>query len=137
MFKNCINLKDLDFTYFTTNETNNMAGILYGFSLKSLNLKNFDTKKVINMSYLFFECYAIHEIILGNFDTSNIIDMKYMFADCVTLSSLNLINFKTKKVKKIKYMFYSCQYLENLEIGSVFIIPGVSDFSYYFIIVIY
>ena len=98
MFKNCINLKDLDFTYFTTNETNNMAGILYGFSLKSLNLKNFDTKKVINMSYLFFEGYAIYEIILDNFDTSNVIDMKYMFADCVTfyncflLTKINITN---------------------------------------------
>ena len=88
MFKDCKNLRSLNFSNFKTSEIKNMNGMFNRcYSLKSLNLSNFVTKKVTNMSYLFNECYAIGNIILDNFDTSNVVDMKYMFADCVSLPS--------------------------------------------------
>ena len=42
------------------------------FSLKKLNLSNFNTNNVIDMSYMFNGCKSIKEINLSNFNTNNI-----------------------------------------------------------------
>ena len=38
-------------------------------SLKELNLNNFNTDNVTNMSYMFYKCYSLKEINLSNFNT--------------------------------------------------------------------
>ena len=47
--------------------------------LISINLLNFDTSKVIDMSYMFNGCSSLISINISSFDTSNVIDMSYMF----------------------------------------------------------
>ena len=37
-------------------------------NLKDINLSNFNTKNVTNMSYMFSECWEIPNINLSNFD---------------------------------------------------------------------
>ena len=55
---------------------------------------NFDTSKVIDMSYMFYNAYNFNQPL--NFtDTSNVTDMSYMFMNA---SILTILNFNTSKL---------------------------------------
>ena len=51
-------------------------------SLKELNLSNFNTNNVADMSYMFYECSSLKELNLSNFNTNNVTDMSYMLVGC-------------------------------------------------------
>ena len=51
-------------------------------SLKELNLSNFNTNNVTDMSYMFYECSSLKELNLSNFNTNNVKDMSYMLVGC-------------------------------------------------------
>ena len=71
-------------------------------SLKELNLSNFNTNNVNNMSGMFYKCSTLKELNLSNFNTNNVINMSYMFSYCSSLKELNTVitlEF-TKKIEK-------------------------------------
>ena len=71
--------------------------MFYGCSqLKELNLTNFNTNKVINMSYMFYKCTSLKELNINNFNTNNVTDMNCMFYGC-----LDELKFKIKSQFKI------------------------------------
>ena len=51
-------------------------------SLKELNLKNFNTNNVTDMSRMFFGCSSLKELNLNNFNTNNVTNMIGMFSGC-------------------------------------------------------
>ena len=51
-------------------------------SLKELNLKNFNTNNVTNMSGMLSYCSLLKKLNLKNFNTNNETDMYYMFSGC-------------------------------------------------------
>ena len=51
-------------------------------SLKKLNLSNFNTVNVINMSGMFNSCSSLNEINISYFDIKNATDMVGMFYRC-------------------------------------------------------
>ena len=51
-------------------------------SLKEINLSNFNTHNVTDISCMFYECSSLKEINLSNFNTNNVTDMQYMFDGC-------------------------------------------------------
>ena len=60
-----------------------MSGMFYGCSsLKELNLNNFNTNNVTDMSYMFYGCSSLKELNLNNFITNNVTDVSYMFVGC-------------------------------------------------------
>ena len=82
--------------------------------LESLTL-NFETSKVINMSYMFNECYNIKEIKgIETFNTINVTDMSVMFKGCKELKSLQL-NFDTMNVNNMEFMFTECNKLKEIK----------------------
>ena len=73
MFHNCEKLLELNFSEsFTTNNVTTMRGA-FGkcFKLKNLDLINFNTEKVNDMSYMFDQCNNLEKIIINpsNFKT--------------------------------------------------------------------
>ena len=60
------------------------------------------------MSFMFFECTLLKELNLSNFNTNNVWNMSSMFFDCSSLKELNLSNFNTNKVTFMGYMFCGC-----------------------------
>ena len=50
--------------------------------LIKLNLNNFNTINVNNMSYMFYRCLSLKELNLNNFNTINVTNMSYMFIGC-------------------------------------------------------
>ena len=85
-----------------------MRGIFSGCSsLKELNLNNFNTNNVTDMSYMSFGCSPLKKINLNNFNTNNANNMMYMFGRCLNELKLKIINqFKNFKEEalKIKYL---------------------------------
>ena len=102
-------------------------------TLSSLDLSNFNTAIVTNMSYMFFNCANLSSLDLSNFNTAIVSDMSLMFGSCSTLSSLDLSNFYTKEVRDMSYMFSRCSALATIYASDKFVTSkvqsGISMFS--------
>ena len=83
-----------------------------------INLDNFDTRNVKNMSYMFSYCVLLPSLDVSRFDTSNVTDMSYMFNVCEKLTNLNVSSFNTSNVTDMTYMFYWCEKLTNLDLSN-------------------
>ena len=53
------------------------------------------------MKFMFGWCTSLKEINLTNFITNNVTDMSYMFYNCESLEELNLNNFNTNNVNNM------------------------------------
>ena len=72
------------------------------------------------MSEMFVGCSSLKKLNLTNFNTNNVTDMSGMFALCSSLKELNLNNFNTNKVTDMRYMFGRCLNELKLKIKSQF-----------------
>ena len=52
-------------------------------TLKELNVNNFSTNNVTDMSYMFYGCSSLKELNINNFNTDNVINMDLMFYGCL------------------------------------------------------
>ena len=78
------------------------------------------------MKDLFYGCTSLKELDLSNFNTENITDMSYMFYNCSSLKKLNISNFNVNKVKVVNYMFYGCSSLTDVIFSESYIyIPNI------------
>ena len=104
-------------------------------SLTNLNLSNFNTSQVANMSYMFCYTISLTSLNLSNFNTSNVTDMSYMFYIMPNLTSLNLSGFDTSKVTDMSRIFSNSdgyEYddkLEKIYINNDFDISKLTDDS--------
>ena len=74
--------------------------------LLEIDVSNFDTSKVTDMSRMFYDLRNITSLNLSNFDTSKVTDMNRMFSGMSNLITLDLSNFDTSKVTTMGSMFY-------------------------------
>ena len=65
---------------------------------------------------MFQECFSIKELNLSNFNTDNVTDMDGMFFKCSSLKKLDISNFNFKEVNSMTNMFYHCSNLEDINI---------------------
>jgi len=63
--------------------------------------------------YMFRNCNTLTYLNLSNFNTQNVTDMSDMFHCCYSLTSLNLSNFNTQNVTNISGMFSYCNSLKK------------------------
>ena len=80
-------------------------------SLTSLDLTNFDTMNVNQMSYMFKGCSGLNSLNISNFNTSKVSSMGFMFNDCKNLTSLDLSNFNTKSLISDTYTWTGIHYI--------------------------
>ena len=121
---NLTNIKGLN--SLNTSQVNDMSKMFYMcVSLPSLDVSNFDTSNVRDMSFMFGgiwsdEAYymALEEIKgIQNFNTKNVENMKGMFYCCSNLTTLNISNFNTSNVTDMSYMFIQCRNLSEIELS--------------------
>ena len=118
-FADLENLVSLNMNNFNTSNVTDMSFMFYRCRrLVSLDVNNFDTSNVTTMSYMFADCTRLVSLDVNNFDTSNVTTMSYMFADCTRLVSLDVNNFDTSKVNKMVGMFNSCFELASLDVSN-------------------
>jgi surface protein len=102
-----------------------------GTSITNIDLSNFNTSNVTDMSYMFYYCSSLTSLNLSNLDTSNVTNMYSMFSGCSKLTSLDVSSFNTSKVTNMGYMFNSCSLLTSLDVSS-FNTSKVTNMGYMF-----
>ena len=82
--------------------------------LTSLDLSNFNTAKVEDMSYMFKSCYALTSLDLTSFNTAEVTNMTQMFYNSPALTTIYASdNFVMDKVTDSSAMFYGCTNLKG------------------------
>ena len=87
MFSDCSSLKSLDLSNCRINKGKDMS--LYVLLLFSLDLSNFKSIIFENIKGIFYGCFSFY-INLYNFYTNKVENMSYMFSDSYSLTSLVL-----------------------------------------------
>ena len=130
MFYNNLNLTTLlGVSHFDTSKVTDMEFMFYNCShLTALDLSSFDTSKVTDMHAMFNYCSRLTALDLSSFDTSNVTDMRFMFSGCKSLTSLNVSNWDTSNVTTMSLMFDKCSSLTTLD-ASHFDTSKVTDMS--------
>ena len=95
---------------FNTNEVTNMNTMLQRWNkLEYLDLSNFNTSKVIDMTYMtnmFTNCLKLKEVKgINEFNVNEITNMNAMLQSCNELEYLDLSCFYASKVKDVRFMF--------------------------------
>ena len=130
MFEGCSALESLNLTNFNTENVTNMSCMFMGCSgLESLNLTNFNTENVTDMSSMFSGCSALKSLDLTKFNTAKVEIMYMMFNGCSALKSLDLTKFNTAKVEYINDMFSGCSALTTIYVSDKFVTTKVINGS--------
>ena len=112
IFRQCEDITEIDLSNFDTSEVTDMSSMFYGCSsLKSLELSSFDTSNVANMWGMFYNCSSLSSLNLSNFNTSHVTNMLHMFYGCSSLSSINLFNFNISNLIDMSGIFFGCKNL--------------------------
>ena len=116
MFDNS-SLPSLNLLNFDTSKVTDMSKMFNGMNkLTSLDLSNFDTSNVTNMSAMFSSVFKLTSLNISSFNTSNVTNMGNMFSYASSLTSLDLSNFDTSNVTNMNQMFFDMQNLVSLDI---------------------
>lgn len=86
--------------------------------LRKIDLSEFNTENVTNMTFMFYECIKLEELNISNLNTSKVQDMSYMFYNCIVLNELDLRSFDTQQVTNMESMFYRCSKLTEIKVSS-------------------
>ena len=84
--------------------------------LKQINVSNWDTSNVTNMSNTFSRCELLTSIDVSKWNTSKVTDMASMFSGCGTLRSIDVSKWNTSNVTDISGMFFGCSSLHSVDI---------------------
>ena len=119
---------DIDLSNFDTSKVTNMSSMFFGMSnLTTLNLSNFDTSNVTSMFSMFSHMSNLTTLDLSNFNTSKVTNMSDMFQG-LNLTSLDLSNFDTSNVTDMSNMFFGMSNLTTLNLSN-FDTSNVTDMS--------
>jgi len=111
--------KTMDLSNFDTSYVTDMSFMFYNCSCtEKFNLSNFNTQNVHDMSYMFYDCSGTYELNLTSFNTQNVVNMTKMFANCTKLIRLYISSFNTINVKYMNHMFYNDFTLNELDLSS-------------------
>ena len=119
MFSGMSNLTTLNISNFDTSQVTNMSSMFSGMSnLTALDLSNFDTSQAMYMGSMFQGMSNITTLDLSNFDTSKVTSMYAMFSGMSNLTTLNISNFDTSQVTDMSYMFMHMSSLTTLDLSN-------------------
>ena len=83
-----------------------------------VSLNGIDTSKLIDMSFMFFNCSGLTSLDVSSFNTSNVSSMYGTFCGCSGLATLNVSNFDTSNVIMTASMFALCSSLKSLDVSN-------------------
>ena len=123
-------LEEIDVTDWDLSIT---ADIHYLFSdlnnLKTIKwLETWNTSKVTDMSYMFYNCSKLENLDVRALDTSNVTSMSSMFYNCSKLKNLDVSKWNTSNVTNMSSLFKYCESLVSVEMDR-WNTNKVTDFS--------
>ena len=132
MFAECQNLESLDLLNFDARKVTNMSCMFFGCSsLEELKLSTLETWKITDMNSMFNGCESLINLDISSLKTNNVLNMSKMFYNCLSLKSLNLSKMNTKNVVNMYCMFFNCKSLTHLNLSS-FDTKNVKSMSHMF-----
>ena len=119
LFSKCFHLTNIDLSNFNTQNVINMSGMFHDcHALKKIDASSFDTYNVEKMHHMFSGCKSLKDIDISNFNTQNVTNMSHMFENCKSLINIDLSSFDTQNVTNMNFMFYGCKSLVNLDLSN-------------------
>ncbi|PZU17018.1 MAG: hypothetical protein DI589_26630, partial [Shinella sp.] len=105
MFQGCQSLNSpANIGNWNTSKITNMAYIFYEAKIFNQNISGWNTSAVTNMSYMFTNASVFNQPI-GNWDTSKVTDMTGMFSSAKAFNQ-NIGDWNTQNVTNMSFMFY-------------------------------
>ena len=86
-------------------------------ALKQINVSNWDTSNVTNMSNTFSHCELLTSVDVSKWNTSKVTNMEGMFVDCNLLASVDVSKWNTSKVTDMASMFSICGALRSIDVS--------------------
>lgn len=97
-------------------KTIDYSNLFSGYNGKRLRLVGFGIEQeILLMNGMFKGCRSLIELNLRRFNTSKVIDMSHMFCGCVSIEKLDLSSFDISSLEKTEYMFYKCNSLVEIQ----------------------
>ena len=88
-----------------------VANMFESSNVESLDLSNFKTSKITDMSRMFYRAQKLTDVNMSKWDTSNVYNMDSLFSN--TVAELDVSNWNTSRVTKMNSMF---SYNPNLKV---------------------
>ena len=104
-----------------------MSSMFSGSDLVSIDVSNFDTKNVKDMSYMFYECSSLTNIDVSNFCLNSNPKLEEMFLQCDNLTTLNVGFEIPEKVNDLTIMVRDCKNIHEIIVPRVK--NGASDIT--------
>ena len=107
---------------------------LNNFEEEYLEIKLLETKIIVNMSYMFYDCSSLISIPnISKWNAVNVSDIQYMFYNCSSLSTLpDISKWNTINITHMNSLLYNCTLLSSLPDISKLNTFNVIDMSYMF-----
>ena len=86
-------------------------------SLTSVDISNFNTANVVDMTYLFNDCTSLKSVNLKGINTKKVYAMEYMFTNCKALDKVDLSSFRTPELLSISFLFSGCSSLNDIDVS--------------------
>ena len=121
MFRDCVNLTELDIAGLTSSGVTGMQNMFRNCgSLEGQNtgFSKLDTSSCVDMNWMFYDCSSLTDLDVSNFDTSSVTGMQQMFHDCYDLTGLDVSNFDASSATDMHQMFYNCRSLAYLDVSN-------------------
>ena len=119
MFSDLNNIKEIDLSNFNTSLVINMSSMFMNCNqLEKINLWNINTTLVQDMGSLFEKCTNLKSIDLSYFDTSSVTNMNKLFSRCESIKSIDASSFDTSKVEDMFEIFGYCENLIAVNVSS-------------------
>lgn len=96
------------------NHVTKMSSMFRTLKNLTLDLSEFDTSSVIDMSEMFIFSSSLESLDLSSFNTGNVTNMDNMFTGCNNLTNLDLSNFDVSNVTNMNDMFSGCSKLQKI-----------------------
>lgn len=121
----------IDFSHFNTSKVKIMTGIFAGSYLPSIDIRNFDTRNVVDMQYTFAGLKNVKHLDLHGFDVSKVNNIGAIFSGNPTLVSLNLANWQLDSIHAMDSLFAGMHALTDLNLTG-FTTKNVTDMHHMF-----
>ena len=110
-------LKQINVSNWDTSNVTNMSNMFSHCELlTSIDVSKWNTSKVTNMEGMFVDCNLLASVDVSKWNTSKVIDMASMFSGCGTLRSIDVSKWNTSNVTDISGMFFGCSSLHSVDI---------------------
>jgi len=127
IFTSLTNIIKVDLSNFDSSQVVDMSRMFYKCNnIKEINLNGLNTSLVTDMNSMFYECKSLLSLDFSSFNTLKVVDMHEMFFDCDSLTSLNLTSFKTPSLTTTDFMFNDCDKLIYIDLPN-FVTSNVNN----------